>query len=390
MPEAVEPRILWITDRYPPLEGGMAVSCARQVEGLRSRGLQVEVIAFTRTNPEAGLRPRSIPRDCGADHHLNQVVEGEVRAGLTAQRAWRLVLQEQAEKPFTYVVGFGAGHAGALAVTLAAWLSLPSLVLVRGNDFDQDWFDPLRGLWVREALGRAAMVGVVAPEMGRRIQALLPGAEVCFTPNGVDVSAFELLPQDKALRDETRAKVSDGGRQIIGLFGELKYKKGVAFWLEALREAGLKDRIGLLVVGKRIDEETARILEDSDLAPPSLRLPYSDRDNLPWLYAAGDFVALPSLVEGMPNVLLEAMGCGVIPIVSDAGAMGELVKDGETGFIFPAQDRRAAAEATARALDLSQADREALSRRARDFVARNFSVQKELDVLCSILFPRPG
>ena len=39
-------RILWVTDRYPPAKGGMAVSCARQVRGLRQRGLTVDVLAF--------------------------------------------------------------------------------------------------------------------------------------------------------------------------------------------------------------------------------------------------------------------------------------------------------------------------------------------------------
>ena len=70
---------------------------------------------------------------------------------------------------------FGAGRAGFTAVTFASWLDCPSLVLVRGNDFDQDWFDPARGFWIKQAMTRATLVGVVAPDLSKRIQALFPG-----------------------------------------------------------------------------------------------------------------------------------------------------------------------------------------------------------------------
>jgi glycosyltransferase involved in cell wall biosynthesis len=72
-----------------------------------------------------------------------------------------------------------------------------------------------------------------------------------------------------------------------------------------------------------------------------MHVPFSSRKRLPGLYKACDFVALPSHFDGMPNVLLEAMALGVVPIVSDAGAMGDIVEDGRTGFVFPADDRQA-------------------------------------------------
>jgi glycosyltransferase involved in cell wall biosynthesis len=98
-------------------------------------------------------------------------------------------------------------------------------------------------------------------------------------------------------------------------------------------------------------------------------------------------VALPSLFDGMPNVLLEAMALGVIPIVSDAGAMGEIVEDGRTGLVFPADDRRAAAEATARALGLDVDSRVAMAKRAADSVSERFSLERETDALCEVLHP---
>jgi glycogen synthase len=374
-------KILWITERYPPLTGGMAVSALRQVQGLRRRGLCVDVIAFTETDPRVLVN--TVPRDGGVDHHLSR----SPRRGLTAQRAWRLASQPQGREPYTAVVGFGAGMPGYLAVTFAAWLGCRSLVLVRGNDFDQDWFELHRSLWVREALSRASVIGVVAHDMMRRIRALFPHQIIRFVPNGVDTAWLELLPQDEVVRAEIRSQLAADGRSIVGLFGELKYKKGVPFWLGAIREAGLTDRVALLVVGKWVDEETQMILNDPQLAPPSLHVPFSSRKRLPGLYKACDFVALPSLFDGMPNVLLEAMALGVIPIVSDAGAMAEIVEDGRTGLVFPADDRRAAAEATARALGLDVDSRVAMAKRAADSVSERFSLERETDALCEVLHP---
>jgi len=357
----------------------MAVSALRQVQGLRRRGLRVDVIAFTETDPK--ILVNTVARDGGVDYHLSRAP----RRGLTAQRAWNLISRGQGGDRYSAVVGFGAGMPGYLAVTYAAWLGCRSLVLVRGNDFDQDWFEPHRSLWVREALSRASVIGAVSHEMIRRIHSLYPDRSVRFIPNGVDISSLELLPADETLRLEVRSRLATNGRRVVGLFGELKYKKGVPFWLSAIREADLIDRISLLVVGKWVDDEIQMVLNDPQLAPPGTHIPFSSRKRLPGLYKACDFVALPSHFDGMPNVLLEAMALGVIPIVSDAGAMGEIVEDGQTGFVFPADDRRAAADATARALGLDADRRVAMAEAAARSIADRFSLERETDALCEVL-----
>ena len=309
-----------------------------------------------------------------------------LRPGITAQQAWGLVSVEGARRAYTHVVGFGAGRSGHLAVTFAAWLDCASTVLVRGNDFDRDWFEPGRAPWVRESLLRATAVGAVAPETVRRIKALFPEQTVVFVPNGVDPAAWELLPDDVRRRDEARDGLAGNGRRIFGLFGELKQKKGVPFWLGALRDTGRMDQVGLLVVGRTVDEETGQILDDPALTPHCLRLPYTRMDRMPGLYAACDFIALPSLYEGMPNVLLEAMVMGVIPVVSEAGAMAEVVRDGDTGFTFPVLDRSAAARAMEKALDLGPDERAAMGRRAREHVLTHFSLERETEALCRLFF----
>lgn len=358
------------------------MSSDRQVRGLRGRDLHVDVVAFADSGDHPAVK--AVARDRGTDY----CVHAKPEMPLMARDLWEVIAAEHRRQPYTFAVGFGASLGGFLAVTYAAWLGCPALVLVRGNDFDQDLFHPERGFRVRESLTRAAVIGVVSREMGERIAALYPGNEIRLVPNGIDVSEWELLPRDRSRRDEIRADAEAVGRKIIGLFGELKHKKGVALWLGALLDAQLIDRITLLFVGDRIDDETQRVLSNQALAPPVVRMPFSDRDSLAGLYAACDFVAIPSLFDGMPNVLLESMAVGVVPIVSDAGAMAEVVCDGETGFVFRAGDRKEAAEALKRALSLSEERREFMGLRAREHVRRYYSVDRELDLLCEILIPR--
>lgn len=373
-------RILWITERYPPAKGGMAVSCERMTVGLRKRDILLDVVVFNAKDEENGVY--QVEREGGADFLLSR----QPSTGLTAQVGWSLVQQRHAQKPYTMIVGFGTNLPGFVAVSYGAWLSLPSLILVRGNDFDRDWFNQRQGGWVREALSRASVIGAVSTEKVKRIKALFPEQDVRFLPNGVDLSAWRLLPADRERRDQIRQNLAVGGRRVVGIFGELKYKKRIPFWLGALRDQGLNDQVGLLVVG-RLDEETEQILDDPVLAPLNHRISFCSRDKLPGLYGACDFVAIPSLFDGMPNVLLEAMAAGVIPIVSDAGAMGEVVQNGLTGFLFPAEDRVQAAAVTAKALAMSHDDLAAMAERARDRVDRHFSVEKEMEALVRIVLP---
>lgn len=372
------PRLLWITERYPPAAGGMAVSCGRQTAGLRRRGFLLDVIALSDSGPAGKVQ--EVARDGGSDFFLRP----ESHPGLSAQVIWRLLQERAVRRPYSWVVGFGANLPGFLAVTFAAWLRRPSLILVRGNDLDRDWFEPHAGHFVKEALARATVIGTVSPHQAELIQSLFPGKQVHWTPNGVDLAQWELLPPDRKLRQEMRAALVRDGRRVMGLFGEMKFKKRVPLWLAALREMNLMDRVSLLVVG-RLDEETRRILEDPALAPPYRLLNFCDRQQLPGLYAACDFLVLPSLFDGMPNVLLEGMACGVVPLASTAGAMALVIEDGKTGFLFAPEDQASAGRATARALALSDTELAAMSRAARAQVARKFSVESELEILVDLL-----
>jgi glycosyltransferase involved in cell wall biosynthesis len=369
-------RILWITERYPPLTGGMAISAKRQVRSLRKRGLPVDVLFISSQAGQRGVTWKRIERDGGRDI---LIAHGEA-FGNACQRAYREILLLHAQAPYHLVLGFGACFPGYLSVTLAAFLGIPSLVSVRGNDFDRDWFEPKRAGFVREALARAARIGAVSSEKVAKIKALFPEKSVFWSPNGVEAALFDLLPAEEAECRRLRSELNGNGKRIIGIFGELKYKKQIPFFLAALRGQGLMDRVSLLITG-RMNEECHALMADPALSPPSRHLSFRESGALPALYAACDFVAIPSLFEGFPNVLLEAMAAGAVPLVSDAGAMGEVIQEGKTGFLFPCLDRKACEAALARAMALCAADLDRMKGAVKHLVRETFSPEREADIL---------
>lgn len=62
------------------------------------------------------------------------------------------------------------------------------------------------------------------------------------------------------------------------------------------------------------------------------------RSDMPMLYSAADVVVLPSLWEGFPNVIVEAMACGTPVIASDVSDNALIIQPGISGFVFPSND----------------------------------------------------
>ncbi len=370
-------RVLWITSTYPPMKGGMGVSCKRLVSGLRRRGITVDCCVW---GAASGPEMEAEERDNGMDLLVP-------RRGHEAT-AFHLLLSALSAGPdkpgYRLVVGFGANWPGFLAVSAAAWLGLPSVVMVRGNDLDRDWFDVKRSQWVREALSRAHAVITVSSEKKRVVEALFPGKRVFFLPNGIDPSWWEPLPADRQRSEELRRLAGGGGRLVLGVFGEMKEKKGLPVLVRALRRAGLLDRFGLLVVGK-LDAEAQSLVASPSLLPHLHYVPFVPQEELSGYYRACDLVVIPSLYDGMPNVMLEAMASGVPVAASAVGGMADVVEEGLNGFLFRPGEWQDLADALGRASSLGREGLAELGQRARALVEERFSVEREIEGLKAVI-----
>jgi glycosyltransferase involved in cell wall biosynthesis len=95
-------------------------------------------------------------------------------------------------------------------------------------------------------------------------------------------------------------------------------------------------------------------------------------DSMTDVLACLDVFALPSIWEGLPMAILEAMSGGVPIVATDVGGVGGALEDGKTALLVPPADPAAFADGLARML-ASAETRERLAKNAREEFDRNFS-----------------
>lgn len=127
-----------------------------------------------------------------------------------------------------------------------------------------------------------------------------------------------------------------GCRPRILFVGSDFTRKGGDLLLEVFRER-LSARADLhLVTGKLSNPLPANTFLHNGLIPNDARL----RD----LFAQADLFVLPTRADLSPNVVLEAMATGIPVVATRVGAISEMVRDGETGFLVRPNDGAALAE----------------------------------------------
>jgi len=249
----------------------------------------------------------------------------------------------------------------------------PTILSIWGSDV----FDfPCEAGWkerlLRKNLEAADQVASTSRVMKHQAETLFfPAKEIAITPFGVDCSVFR--PQPKPPEDILR----------IGTVKTLHPKYGISLLIEAFAIAkgkGIRPA-ELVLVGdgmQRIElEELAVKLKIRDSVRFIGPVPHAEVPN--WLNSFHIYAALSVLdSESFGVSVIEASACGLPVVVSDAGGLPEVVQDGETGFIVPRRDARAAAEKImllASDIDL----RERMGRRGREYIYNNFEWSENAD-----------
>lgn len=213
----------------------------------------------------------------------------------------------------------------------------------------------------------ADRIGVLGPHVARTLVAEGISADrIVPLPNGVDMSRFN--PADPATRAALRKSLDVADGEVVGVFlGRLVPLKRVDLLIRAWANGGAGDEGPLLIVGEGPEEEALRAVA-AEVASPSIR--FMGRSHRPeTILRAADLFVLPSQREGQSMALLEAMACGLVPVVSDLEPNVAVVEDGTTGFVFKTDDQSSLEDALQRAL---HSDRPAVSRNAaRQVASRN-------------------
>lgn len=207
---------------------------------------------------------------------------------------------------------FGLGPESVISALSKVFFGIPYIVLIRTEDFDPGLF-VLKKTIIHFILKRAFYAIVQSRRMKQIFLKEFPNNKTIIIPNGIREA------NDRA----SGSKIVYAGR----LISNKTQDKGVQYLIDAVSRLNVEG----LIVGYGPEEEKLR--ERSKGLP----IEFTGRveaDNMMNYLKQGKIFVLPSLTEGFPNVILEAMSVGLPVIATKVGGIPDIVTHGETGFLI--------------------------------------------------------
>ena len=275
-----------------------------------------------------------------------------------------------------------------MGVPAARLAGVPAIVSSRRDLAHFDWYQGKRRHWLRRIQN---LSGVVLANATPIRDALI--SEDRFAPeklrvihNGVDTEKFQ-----RAQRDRARLFPDVGNEMLVVLVGNMHSDVKGHPWLIAAAPT----------VVREFPEVRFVFAGDGELRPTFAaqvaQLGLEDRfkflgrrSDIPEVLASCDLAVLPSRAEGLPNAVLEYMAAGLPTIASRVGGMAELIQDGVTGLLVPAEDANALAGALLQFLRDPEQARQ-IAKNGQRFAVENFSFERlirEIDELYGELLER--
>lgn len=274
-------------------------------------------------------------------------------------------------------LGYGLTMIKRHKLPLVATIHHP-MALDRESDFAQarNWIEKLRRWWfysvyvpMQSFVGRRAdRVITVSECSAREIERLMgiPSSRIRVVYNGVDTEVFRSLD---GLPKKSNSLIFVGNTE--------DRKKGIIYLLQAIKKLENDCPVKLTIIdgGAPEAQYVPALMQRINLDG---RVTFARRlsgDDLVKWYAAADIAIVPSMFEGFGLPAAEAMACEVPVIAFAAGALPELVADGETGILVPPADVAALAAAIKRLVENREL-RLRMAKAARKRVLQKFNWQQ--------------
>ncbi len=224
------------------------------------------------------------------------------------------------------------------------------------------------------ALGAADKVIFEAEATRRLFQRWVPEAKSIVVPYGVDHQRISNYRRRVSRKSARRGLGLPDDAKVLLCLATIEPRKGQMVLAEAFaRSARGSPQQSLLAlvgdVGTDYGQELKRFVAwrgvaDRVLVVPVARLPYR------W-YRASDILVSVADVESMPRSMLEAMSFGLPVAAVDVFGVGELLADGETGFLAPASRFSAVEALLTRALTAPAVELNQMGQKAQELVCRS-------------------
>lgn len=366
MAEKLKPVVLWLTENYYPNRGGMAQSCDRIVQSLRNLGLFIGLVHFRSSKNKLKMKTvqngfyLAMPADEDSGHSYNVLLAFLSNPGNSYN--------------FTHIVAFG-GYLPVLGgPVLSKLLKIELVTFLRGNDFDSFIFSAKKRDFLFYAINNSKVICTVTKEQKEKIEKLIPHHNVQYIPNGIDIAEWNPHASELENAKKWKSENVKSGKRVIGVFGHLKPKKGLDLFIHSVVLSGIQEKIFLLISG-----ETDKAIEQSlDAAGVDYFIsPFLDRFEMLAWYPACDAVAIPSIYDGMPNVLLEAAALSIPIIASNVGGMRDILTEGKHGFIFQPADEQSCARAISRFISSSEEELLRMGQNCKNLVKNSYTAEIE-------------
>jgi glycosyltransferase involved in cell wall biosynthesis len=159
--------------------------------------------------------------------------------------------------------------------------------------------------------------------------------KIVTIPNGIDPTPFDITIDEKKKRKELG--LPENG-PVLGVAVRLSEQKGLTFLLKAMPEIINKfPNVSLLIAGDGPLKETL-IEETKQLGVEKNVYFLGMRHDTAELLKLFDLYVLPSLWEGLPMIILEAMAAGCPIVATDVGGVGTAVRDGINGMLIQSSE----------------------------------------------------
>lgn len=223
--------------------------------------------------------------------------------------------------------------AGVVAIMVKFLTRTPVVITLWGSDIFLTKI-PVLSTLLRKILNRANAIVCESRQFEEELAHLgFSKNKISVISNGVDFTPNQ--PKDKmALRQQLSLPTD---QYLILSIGRLVPVKGHIHLLNAMPKIVQHEKKAtLIIVG---EGELRQTLEDRvnelGLSSHVIFTGFQNADTIPDWLNAGDIFVLPSLSEGKPNIVQEAMACGLPVISTQVGSVPEMIKSGNNGILVP-------------------------------------------------------
>lgn len=218
------------------------------------------------------------------------------------------------------------------AVLAKKILGIPYIISGRGCDVYKSWpfKETISKLGFKNTDTSVALTGDMKKAMQK-----FSNKRVKVVPNGIDTKKFNF---DKY---ESREKLGlDHDKKIVLFVGRLEPVKGLKYLIEAINILKDTKNLELIIIGNGNEKNNLEVLV-KDLKLNGENVTFTGKisnEKIPEYMAAADVFVLPSLSEGFPVVILEAMATGLPIVTTKVKGLPEIVEDNINGLLVPPQN----------------------------------------------------